>query len=193
MLILASRSPQRRGILTAAGVAHRVQVSRHVEREVGEGPAALAASNAAGKAREVATRVGVPPGGAVLGVDTVVALDGRSLGSPIDERAAVAMIEALSGRAHTVISALHLVVPDAEHRAVAETEVRFRVLADHEVRRYAAGGEWSGRAGGYAVQGAGLALVESIHGDVTNVVGLPLPTLFELLDRSGLGALRTGG
>jgi septum formation protein len=117
----------------------------------------------------------------VLGADTDVALDGELLGKPADDDQARTFLRRLSGRTHEVVGALAL----AEHgELVAEvlevTPVRFRALDEPTIEWYAATGEWAGRAGGYAIQGHGAALVASIAGDYLNVVGLPLARLLDL-------------
>jgi septum formation protein len=149
------------------------------ELSAGE-PRAVAAENARRKALAVDAPL-------VLGADTEVALDGEVLGKPGDERAAADFVGRLAGRVHEVVGAIAL----ARHGAlVAEaveiTEVRFRALSAAEVRAYVGLGEWRGRAGGYAIQGRGAALVRSISGDYLNVVGLPLARLLDLLPHAGL-------
>jgi septum formation protein len=134
--------------------------------------------------KAAAGRVASAGPGPVLAVDTDVALDGRLLGKPADERGARRRLAALSGRAHEVLSGV--VVLDAgggsgERSAVARTEVRFRSIDAATLDLYLASGEWRGRAGAYAIQGLGSILVESIRGDFSNVVGLPVPALLELL------------
>ena len=124
----------------------------------------------------------------ILGVDTVVALDGRIYGKPADEAAARRTLEALSGRRHAVISGLCLISAGGQQTVVARTMVEFRSLSGAIVDWYLKSGEWLGRAGGYAIQGRGAALVARIEGDYLNVVGLPVASLLalapELLDRS---------
>lgn len=117
----------------------------------------------------------------VLGVDTVVSLDGVLWGKAADEAGARATLRALSGRTHTVVSGVALVGDGASQTGVAATEVSFRALSGPEIEWYLAGGEWRERAGAYAIQGAGCALVAGIDGDWTNVVGLPVATLLQLL------------
>lgn len=179
MILLASRSPQRRALLGALGVPFRVVVSRAAE---GDDPLA----NARAKAREVAGRAGVPPGGAVLGADTEVLLDGRALGKPPDAAAARAGLAALAGRAHAVRTAVCVITQTGERELVDETAVVFRPLSAAAIERYLATGEWRDRAGGYAIQGAGAGLVARIEGDYTTVVGLPLGRLAPLLEELGL-------
>ncbi len=179
MILLASRSPQRRALLGALGVAFRVVAPR---TEEGDDPLA----NARAKAREVAGRAGVPEGGAVLGADTEVILDGRVLGTPADAEAARRELASLAGRTHVVRSAVCVITQRGERELVDDARVTFRPLSDEAIDRYVATGEWRDRAGGYAIQGAGAALVERIEGDYTTVVGLPVGRLASLLEVLGL-------
>ena len=117
----------------------------------------------------------------MLACDTEVNVDGVVFGKPVDEADAVRMITELSGRAHEVLGGLVLRVDGDEHTAIASTRVEFRDLEPDEVDWYIRSGEWRGRAGGYAIQGRGAALVERIEGDFWNVVGLPVPELLRLL------------
>ena len=175
-LVLASRSPQRRALLRGLGVRFTVRQPRFEETEHGD-PPQVALANALGKALSVARR----DGEIVLGVDTIVALDGRIYGKPANEAQARATLEALSGATHTVFSGVALVGPSAEPRtAVAATAVTFHPLDRATIDWYLATGEWHDRAGGYAIQGAGAALVLALDGDHTNVIGLPLATLRSL-------------
>jgi len=176
-LILASGSPQRRAILGQLGIAFDIVVSGVEELEEGD-PEAVAAENARRKARAVAAG---SRDARVLGVDTLVALDGRIYGKPQSPDEARRTLRALSGRTHTVISGVCTVRDGASREAVARTEVRFRALDPALVDWYVASGEWRERAGGYAIQGRGAALVAAIAGDYTNVVGLPVVTLLELM------------
>jgi septum formation protein len=175
-LILASRSPQRSAILTQLGIPFEV-VPADVH-EQGEGdPSAAVLGNALRKAHAVARQT---PGRDVLGADTEVLMDGRLLGKASDERQARAHLEALSGRTHEVLSGIAIVHARAEATTVVRTAVRFRSLDEELVEWYLGSGEWEGRAGAYAVQGRGSALVASIDGDYWNVVGLPVPALLDL-------------
>jgi len=144
-------------------------------------------ANARGKARDVAAREGLPPGGAVLGADTEVVLDGRALGTPPDAAAAGALLDALAGRAHEVVTAVVLVTGAGERTAVEAARVHVRPLTPAVRSWYLATGEWRGRAGGYAVQGAGAALVTRVEGDHSAVVGLPLARVADMLAAAGLG------
>ena len=175
-LVLASRSPQRRAILEQLGVAFRVLVPEVDELE--SGPAEeVAVENAQRKALAVATDCRTP----VLGVDTVVSLDDRLYGKPATPEDARSTLTALAGRRHTVLSGLCLVRDGAATTASARTVVEFRPLDEAVLEWYLASGEWRERAGGYAIQGRGAALVARIEGDFFNVVGLPVPTLLELM------------
>lgn len=179
MILLASRSPQRRALLGTLGVPFRVLVSN-----APEGTDAL--ENARAKARAVAARAGVPPGGAVLGADTEVVLDGRALGKPADAADARRMLAALGGRAHVVETAMVLVTEAGEREVRDRTTVHVRPLDDAALDWYVGTGEWRERAGAYAIQGAGAALVERIEGDHSTVVGLGLGALATMLDAAGL-------
>jgi septum formation protein len=173
-LLLASRSPQRSATLERLGVAFEARPTGVVEIERGE-PSEVALENALRKARAARRSDEL-----VLGVDTVVALSGRIYGKPEDERAARRTLEALSGETHTVISGLALLDGARELTALCQTEVSFREVGEHLIDWYVATGEWRERAGGYAIQGAGAALVREVRGDYENVVGLPVATLLDL-------------
>jgi septum formation protein len=137
----------------------------------------VALENALRKARAVRS---AGADGPILGVDTLVTLGGRIYGKPRDLREAEATLRALGGATHTVISGLALVTGASERSALATTKVSFRELSEAHIRWYLAREEWRGRAGAYAIQGAGAALVRSIEGDYENVVGLPVSTLLDL-------------
>jgi septum formation protein len=175
-LVLASRSPQRRAILSAVGIEFELRPADVAEQDRGD-PAAVARSNALRKANAA-----LPADGElVLGVDTVVALDGRIHGKPADDAQARATLRALSGRTHHVLSALALVaVGERPQTIVSDTAVEFRVLSTSLLDWYLEREEWRERAGGYAIQGAGAVLVKRIAGDYLGVVGLPLASLLEL-------------
>ncbi len=143
-------------------------------------PADVARENAMRKARAARARASAARE-AVLGCDTLVAFGRRIYGKPAGEREARAALEALSGATHEVVSGLALLLPGEEERtAVARTAVTFRELDCELLEWYLARGEWDGRAGGYAIQGAGAALVRAVQGDYENVVGLPLASLLDL-------------
>jgi septum formation protein len=172
LLILASRSPQRRAILQQLGIRFEVVVPEVEEIEDGD-PRGLVIENALRKARAV-------HGELVLGVDTTVVVDGRSYGKPGDRDEASRFIRRLSGREHEVWSGMALKRDGHEQTTAACTRVRFRDVDDRLLRWYLDSGEWQGRAGGYAIQGRGSALVEAVDGDFWNVVGLPVPELVKI-------------
>ena len=178
-LVLASRSPQRRAVLAQLGVQFEALAPDVEELAAGEARS-VAVANALRKARAVADRAGDRP---VLGVDTLVALDGRLHGKPPDREAARATLAALAGRTHEVWSGLALLAPAPapERTAAAVTSVTFRALEPAELDWYLTTDEWRERAGAYAIQGRGAALVERIAGDYFNVVGLPVAALVSLL------------
>jgi septum formation protein len=172
-LILASRSPQRRAILEQLGVDFVVEAPEGVEELTSGDPRALVEENALRKARAVAAEP-------ALGVDTAVVLEGRVFGKPRGEAEAEGFLRSLSGRTHEVMSGIALRRGGTERTEVAVTRVRFRALEPGEVAWYLATGEWRERAGGYAIQGRGAALIEALEGDYLNVVGLPVPALLRL-------------
>jgi septum formation protein len=183
-LILASRSPQRRAILEQLGVSFSV-VAPDVEELVSGPPHEVAVENAFRKASAVAAEGEA----VVLGVDTVVALGSTIYGKPASVDEARATLTALSGRRHLVISGLCLVGFEGRTRtSAATTTVEFRVLDERLIEWYLDSGEWRERAGGYAIQGLGAALVRGIEGDYFNVVGLPVGLLLELAPELVVGA-----
>jgi septum formation protein len=193
--VLASGSPQRRELLARLGVPFTVRVSGAEELEQGPDPAAVALENARRKARAA-----LRPGAAevVLGCDTIVVLDGTIYGKPADEAAARATIAALGGRTHEVISGVALLLGEqaqAEERtALARSRVTFRALDEQLIDWYLATGEWRGRSGGYAIQGAtGKRLATAVEGEEENVVGLPLRALAELAPELFGGGSPSGG
>jgi len=179
-LLLASTSPQRRAILEQLGIPFELAEPRYEEHDPPDAdPVELVRRHAQGKARSAAALAA--PGQPVLAVDTTVALDGVVYAKPVDAGDAERMLEALGGRTHAVVSGLCLVTPAWEFVADETTLVTFRPLTPRDLAAYVATGEWEGRAGGYAIQGRGGALVERIDGDYLNVVGLPAALLVKLL------------
>ncbi len=175
-LILASRSPQRRAILEQLGIAFEV-LAVDVEELTAGDPVEVARANALAKAQAAAR---LRPDDTILGVDTVVSLDGEIHGKPPSETAARKTLKRLAGRTHEVVSGIALVKSANPQVAHEVTSVTFRALDDDLIARYAATGEWSGRAGGYAIQGLGALLVRRIMGDYLNIVGLPVGRLLDL-------------
>jgi septum formation protein len=191
-LILASASPRRREILERLGIEFEAVVPEVEELREGD-PEAVVVENARRKglagvrlARSPEIRIsgeGDKEAILVLGVDTDVALDGRLLGKATDEAGARERLERLSGRTHDVLSGVVVLGGGAglERSAVARTEVTFNELTPETIDLYLASGEWRDRAGAYAIQGLGSVLISAIRGDFSNVVGLPVPTLLELI------------
>ncbi len=149
----------------------------------------LVRAHAQGKARSVAEDAGERP---VLGVDTTVVLGDAVLGKPAGEGDAVDMLTRLAGRTHVVLSGLCLLAPGWEVVDHAETRVTFRDLTPRDIARYVAADEWRNRAGAYAIQARGAALVERIEGDYLNVVGLPVALLVGHLAARFPGAYNVG-
>jgi septum formation protein len=182
-IILASRSPQRKTLLRSIGLSFTAVPSEVEETSEGK-PREVVLSNALAKGQAVAARR--RQGTLVIAGDTEVVVDGRVIGQPDFEGEARWCLETLSGRTHEVLGALALIGPDRidgepEVRTGIElTRVTFAKLGPELIDRYLASGEWRGRAGGYAVQGLGSALVDGVEGDVSNVIGLPIRLLFSL-------------
>jgi septum formation protein len=170
--LLASTSPRRREILEQLRIPFDVVAPDYEETE--EDPVA----HAVGKARSVLAQADGRP---VLGCDTEVVCDGRVYGKPAGPEDAEEMLESLAGRTHEVVSGLVLLTPAWEEVRREVTRVTFRGLTPRDIAWYVGSGEWEGRAGGYAIQGRGAALVERIEGDYLNVVGLPVSALVRLL------------
>jgi septum formation protein len=170
---LASGSPQRREILEKLGLSFEVVVPG-VEELYGGVPEVEVVENARRKAGAVDRK------GMVIACDTDVALDGKALGKPADEREAREYLDRMSGRAHDVLSGLVVLADGEERSGVERTTVVFKDLSEAEKERYVRFGEWRGRSGGYAIQTLGSTLVARVEGSVSNVVGLPVGLLAEL-------------
>ena len=184
-LILASASPRRLDLLRQVCLEPGSIVPAHIDEAAkpGELPKDLALRLAAGKARAVAAD---NPNCFVLGADTVVACGRRGLGKPETESEARRMLELLSGRRHTVFGGVCVVDPvGAEHTRLVSTGVSFKRLDAKEIDDYLRSSEWRGKAGGYAIQGLAAGYVRAISGSYSNVVGLPLFEVVQLL--GGLG------
>jgi septum formation protein len=178
-LVLASRSPQRRAILTQLGLDFRVVEPTYEELPLPLAPHELAERHSLGKARSVERGEEET----VLGVDTLVVIDDQVLGKPADAAESARMLALLAGRTHEVVSGLTLRDAAGEQTGHARTAVRFRPLDAADIDAYVARGEWRGRAGAYAIQEAGAALVSNIEGCFFNVVGLPVALFVEMLEQ----------
>lgn len=182
-LILASASPRRRELLARLGL----EPARVIHADIDETPhkAEVPRDYAVRMAREKAAAA-ADPAAHVLAGDTVVAVGRRILPKAEDEATARHCLELLSGRRHRVLSAVALRAPDGTLRErLSETQVRFKPLAAEEIAAYLAGGEWSGKAGGYAIQGSAEGLIAWIAGSHSGVVGLPLFETRALLRSAG--------
>jgi septum formation protein len=177
-VVLASRSPQRRALLEALGLDFEVADPAVEELTHGD-PRELVLENARWKASAVAAAA--RPETLVLAGDTEVVLDGEVLGQPADEAEARDHLERLSGRDHEVLGAIAVLGGGEPARdGIEASTVTFRQLERPLLETYLASGEWRGRAGSYAIQGLGSALVEGVRGDVSNVIGLPVGLLLRL-------------
>ena len=190
-ILLASTSPQRRLILEQLDLPFDVVAPDYEEHDPPDADVVqLVRDHARGKAHSVAHLGG--PHRPVLGVDTAVSIDGAILGKPANATDAERMLERLAGKTHVVVSGLCLLTAGWEVVEHEETSVSFRELTPRELAHHLAYGEWEGRAGGYAIQGRGAALVERIEGDYLNVVGLPAALLVRLLAERFAGAYGFG-
>ncbi len=189
-LLLASASPRRRELLERIGVPLEVRPADvDEEPRAGEAPAAYVARIAHAKAREVKRR----PGQWVLAADTTVTIDGAILGKAATPDEASSMLRQLAGRVHQVITAFVVIgetTGDAtvERAGSATTDVEMIAADAQTVADYVASGEWRGKAGAYAIQGIGAALVCGVRGSVTNVIGLPLVEVLDVLRAVGAPA-----
>lgn len=185
---LASASPRRREILTAIGVEHTFAGVDIDETPLpGEPAADLVLRLASGKAMAAVARGRDEP--VILGADTVVSLDGQAFGKPGSKDEALHMLSCLSGRVHTVQTAVALLAGGRKMSAVSACDVRFRDIHADEALAYWQTGEPIGKAGGYAIQGRGGIFVESISGSFSCIVGLPVFETACLLARAGVGIL----
>lgn len=193
-LILASASPRRQELLREAGILFEVDPAHIAEdQKPGEKPLEYALRLAEEKARAVAER---HPGRYVLGADTIVVVDGEVLGKPADAADASRMLRKLSGRGHEVTTAVSLISPSAaasEGGAPGKADTRscttkvfFRNVQEDEIQKYVVGGEPMDKAGAYAIQGGAARWADRMEGEYSNVVGLPLPLIAEMLKAQSL-------
>jgi septum formation protein len=189
-IILASASPRRADLLTAAGFRFTISAADVDERTLdGESAVTYAERVAREKAAVVAAQA---PGRAVLAADTVVVVDGEIFGKPAGEDDARRMLRALAGRRHDVLTAVCLVRPAASgvpaqlSVRIASTTVEFAPMSDDEIDWYVASGEPTGKAGAYAIQGLASRFVTRIDGSYSNVVGLPVALVVEMCREAGI-------
>ena len=185
-LLLASASPRRRELLTRIGVAPDAIVPADIDESPlhRERPRPHAVRLAAQKARAAAA---LRPDAVILAGDTVVGAGARILPTAEDAATARHCLMLLSGRRHRVYSAVAVITPDGLLReALSETIVRFKRLTPREIDAYLAGGEWHGKAGGYAIQGSAEGFCTWLSGSHSGVVGLPLFETRRLLQAAGV-------
>ena len=185
-VVLASSSPRRAELLRQIGLTFEVRLPAEPVDETplpGEAPDVYVTRLAAAKARAVAE---VVPGRVVLAADTTVVLDGRILGKPGDRAEAVAMLLALAGREHEVLTGVAVRSGGEARTLLARTRVRFRPIDRAEAEAYWATGEAADKAGGYGIQGIGAIFAETLQGSYGTVVGLPLAEIERLLRDFGV-------
>ena len=193
-IILASSSPRRRELMAQAGFAFEVLVSEAdetIETETpGEMVEVLSKRKAAAVAEEIKGQGFTEESVLLVGADTMVAIDGKKLGKPKDEKGAEEMLEELSGRTHQVYTGVTLIrLKKAENGSILQesrtfsegTDVSFYPLTKEEIRSYIATGEPMDKAGAYGIQGKAAVFVKEIKGDYNNVVGLPIARLYQEL------------
>lgn len=187
-IILASKSPRRRELLTRMGVEFTVKTSKIDEKmDPFANPADEAARVSLAKAQAV--RGTCHPDDIIIGADTIVVCDGLTMGKPRSESEAFSMLRRLSGRDHQVLTGLTVLGGDRTENLTVATTLRFRALSDAEIRNYIATGEPMDKAGAYGIQGLAAMFVVGLDGDYYNVMGLPVCTLAILLRRFGVKLL----
>ncbi|MFZ0317665.1 MAG: Maf family protein [Candidatus Sulfotelmatobacter sp.] len=190
MIVLASASPRRQELLRNAGIAFTVQPADIDETALAGEPARDCAERLA---REKALAVfRTQPKQYVLGADTMVVIDGKMLGKPRDKDDAARMLRLLAGRTHAVVTGVCLIAPAVDNSnslsktGLETTLVTMGEISDAEIRDYAATGEPMDKAGGYAIQGIASRWIPRIEGDYSNVVGLPVALVYNMLREMGV-------
>ena len=194
-IYLASQSPRRRELLDQLGVRWRLLLPD--DSEAAEALEAVRAHEAPARyvqrvtglkldaaVRRLAREAGAPA--PVLCADTTVALGRQILGKPADAQDAAAMLRALSGRTHRVLTAVAVQAGSARHAALSESRVRFAAMSEPDIAAYLASGEWQGKAGAYAIQGRAAAHIAHIRGSYSSIMGLPLFETHQLLRLAGM-------
>jgi septum formation protein len=185
LLILASSSPRRQELLAQIGVAFTVMAADIDEsRQGGESIGRYVLRLSQEKARAISLTLNSAT--AVLGADTAVALGEELLAKPTDQMDAWSMLNRLSDMTHTVYTGVSVAVGEQLNSVVVSTQVTFKKLSDEDLKVYLASNEWSGKAGGYAIQGRAGRFVKHLVGSYSNVVGLPLYETAELLATAGI-------
>jgi len=182
-LILASASPRRQALLKQMGLSDfeiRPPAQEITAAHLPPDQAVLAVAQAKGQS------VTSTPGEMILAADTEVYFSGKLLGKPQSQQDAIQMLQALSGKKHTVYTGMVLLLDGREVTGVEETSVYFKTLTDTEIKRYVKSGEPMDKAGAYGIQGKAAHFIRRIEGDVYNVIGLPLYLLSELAQEMGV-------
>ena len=183
-VILASSSPRRRELLNLIGIAHDVRPADVDETLL---PGELPVPHAERLARAKALKLGArEPSSLVIGADTIVVVDGKVLGKPRDETDAHSMLRTLSGRTHTVVTAVAAALDGRMFSSVEEVQVTFRDLTDSEISEYIATREPMDKAGSYGIQGYGATIVRKVDGDYFAVMGLALVRLVTVMEQLGV-------
>ncbi len=185
-LILASRSPRRSELLARLGLDFQIEAADIDETM---DPAKPVFDEVARTSRKKAEAVQATPNDVVIAADTVVVLDGRTLGKPGDEAGAVRMLHLLSGRSHEVMTGLTVRKGDEFQSATTVTGVHFRRLSEQEIEAYVKTGEPLDKAGAYGIQGLASIFVDRLEGDYYNIMGLPLCPLAAMLRKAGIPIL----
>ena len=183
MIILASASPRRKELLKKLCDDFVIEVCEVEEIQTAKNPKELAIKNATLKVKAVAKK---HLQDVVIGADTIVTLDGKIFGKPEDEQAARKMLKTLSGKKHEVITGLAIYYEEKIFTASEVTEVFFGEMTEQEIFDYVSTGEPLDKSGSYALQGGAAKFIEKIHGDWSNVVGLPLYRLRMLAKSAGV-------
>ena len=176
--ILASASPRRLDLLRQIDIEPTVSVSDFSEIEASKSPKDLVSHNALGKGKDILEKFSKNE--VIIAADTIVVYENKILGKPKDEKEAAEMLKLLSGKTHEVLTAVVVLFKGKTKVKVEKTKVKFRNLTDEEIKSYVATGEPLDKAGAYGIQGKGALLVKEIKGSYSNVVGLPLTSLYEL-------------
>ena len=187
-LILASKSPRRAELLERLGLSYTV-ISADCDEWFPDGLGQEEVVQYISREKAHAAANMVAPEDIVITADTLVFLDGQRLGKPRDEEEAFSMLSALSGREHTVCTGVTVMQGNRTLSRAVSTRVRFAALDEETIRAYIRTGEPMDKAGAYGIQAYGALLVEAIDGDFFNVMGLPLRTLAQMLEKFGLRVL----
>jgi septum formation protein len=192
--VLASGSPRRREFLSSLELTFDVRPADIDETPIpGETPEIYVARLSSAKAAHVAGEFATA-GTVVIAADTTVTFDGKILEKPLDDTDGVRMLRALSGRKHETLTGIAVCVDGITKHQVVTTEVEFAELSDADIHWYVGTGEGSDKAGGYGLQGKAAVFIRRLNGSVSNVIGLPLTELVDLLGEFGLSLseLRSG-